>query len=48
MVLALGKPKEKVVLEEVGEDGNVKYWRDDKEIHHTPKRSIRELILEQI
>ena len=45
LVLALGKPKEKVLIEPVV-DGNIKYWRDDQEIHHVPKRSLQELIVE--
>lgn len=44
-VLALGQPAEKVVLEEVNTDGNTRYWRDDQGIHHVPKRSLNELIL---
>jgi nitroreductase len=44
-VLALGKPKETVLLEEM-KDGDVKYWRDEKEGHHVPKRSLDEIILE--
>jgi nitroreductase len=43
-VLALGKPAETIVLEEL-KDGNYKYWRDEKSIHHVPKRSLDELIL---
>lgn len=45
LVIALGRPKEKIVIEEIGDDGDVKYWRDDNEIHHVPKRSIDEIII---
>ncbi len=45
MVLALGKPSEHVVIEEANESSGIKYWRDDKGIHHVPKRSLNELIL---
>jgi len=45
LVLALGKPKETVVLEEVGPDGDIKYWRDAEQVHHVPKRSLDELII---
>jgi len=45
LVLALGEPKEDVVIERVVE-GNIKYWRDEQDVHHVPKRSLEELILE--
>ena len=45
LVLALGEPAETVVIDEVGEDGNIKYWRDDEGVHHVPKRPLDELIL---
>lgn len=45
LVLAIGKPKEQVVLEEMRPDGDIKYWRDEEETHHVPKRSLDELIL---
>ncbi len=45
LVLAMGKPKEKVVLETVGPDGKTTYWRDEKSVHHVPKRRLEDLIL---
>ena len=45
LVLALGKPKEQVVIDDLGPDGDVKYWRDASGVHHVPKRPLRDLIL---
>jgi nitroreductase len=45
LVLALGKPKEKVVMETVGPDGNTRYWRDSEEAQHVPKRPLDEIIM---
>jgi nitroreductase len=45
LVLALGKPKETVILETVGPDGDIKYWRDGEGRHHVPKRALEEIIL---
>lgn len=44
LVLALGKPRETVVLDPVT-DGNIKYWRDSRDWHHVPKRTLNEIIL---
>ena len=45
LVIALGQPNETVVIDPVGEDGSIKYWRDENDVHHVPKRSLDELIL---
>ena len=45
LVLALGKPKETVVLVDLPENGDTRYYRDDAQVHYVPKRSLEELIL---
>jgi nitroreductase len=45
LVLAIGKPKETVKIENIGPEGDVKYWRDAKGIHHVPKRSLDEIVI---
>jgi nitroreductase len=45
LVVALGKPKEEVALEPLPADGNFKYWRDERGVHHVPKRSLEEIIV---
>lgn len=47
IVVALGKPKEQVQLEEMQPDGSVKYWRDEQQVHHVPKRALQDIILER-
>jgi nitroreductase len=46
LVIALGRPKEDIVIESVGPDGNIKYWRDRSGLHHVPKRPLDEIIIE--
>jgi len=45
LVLALGYPAETVVLEEVGEDGDIRYWHDEQGVHHVPKRRLVDVLV---
>ena len=47
LVLALGKPKETVVIEDLETGADTKYYRDEKGVHHVPKRTMDELIVSE-
>lgn len=44
LVIALGKPKEEVIIVDVV-DGDIKYWRDKDKVHHVPKRKMEDLLI---
>lgn len=46
-MIALGKPAEIVVLD-TEEEGKIKYWRDENEVHHVPKRPLDEIIYKSV
>ena len=45
LVVALGYPAERVVLEKMEENGDIRYWRDGNGVHHVPKRSLSDIIV---
>ncbi len=42
-ILALGKPDETVVTEELS-GTDIRYWRDENGVHHVPKRPLKEIL----
>lgn len=46
LAIALGKPKEEVVMEPMKDQKDVKYYRDENQVHHVPKRKLEELMLD--
>ncbi|MHB8069883.1 MAG: nitroreductase family protein, partial [Desulfobaccales bacterium] len=45
LVIALGRPKEKVVLESAAPGEDIKYWRDAQGVHYVPKRKLEDIII---
>jgi nitroreductase len=45
LVISMGKPKEKVVLEGLPADGKTAYYRDAEQTHHVPKRALEDIII---
>lgn len=45
LAIAIGKPVERVKLVEVGEAGDIKYYRDEAATHFVPKRALEDIIL---
>jgi len=47
LVLALGRPKEKVLLKNLKPGQDIRYWRDEKKVHYVPKRSLEEVLIKR-
>ena len=48
LAIALGKPNETIVLDDMGPDDDTAYWNDEQGVHHVPKRSLGDLILGEL
>ena len=47
LVIALGKPVERVVLQDVPPGSSITYYRDDEQTHYVPKRTLAEIVIAQ-
>ncbi len=48
VVVALGRPVEKIVLDDAAPGGSLKYCRDPDRTHHVPKRRLQDVLLRTI
>lgn len=46
LVIALGYPAEKVIIEECSNQEDIKYWRGEDSVHHVPKRSMKDILVD--
>ena len=47
LVVSIGVPGETITLETMKEGDAFNYWRDENSVHHVPKRSLEEVIVEE-
>ena len=45
IAIAIGKPKEVVTIDEMNVGDDVKYWRDESQVHHVPKLKLTDIVL---
>ena len=45
LVIALGYPKEQVVIENINSDDDIRYYRDTEAVHHVPKIVLEEVVV---
>ena len=45
LVIAIGRPKEVVVIDEINVGEDIKYWRDEIQVHHVPKLKLVDIVL---
>ncbi len=44
LLVAIGKPDETVIIEEIEEGDSVKYYRDEEDNHYVPKRKLDDIV----
>jgi nitroreductase len=46
LIIALGSPVEQVQIEDIDEKDDIKYWRDEHQLHHVPKRKLQDVLIQ--
>ena len=44
LVVAIGEPQEKIVLEDVEPEESTNYYRDEQDVHYVPKRKLKDIV----
>lgn len=45
LVVAIGKPAEKIVMTEIGPGEPTNYYRDENDTHYVPKRRLKDIVI---
>jgi len=45
LIIAIGKPNQNIIIDEIENDGDIKYWEDKDGNHHVPKRKLEDIII---
>ena len=45
VIIALGKPAEKIVIKEINPGESTDYYRDENDIHYVPKRRLEDILI---
>jgi nitroreductase len=45
LIVAIGKPAEKIVLTEISEGESTAYYRDENDVHYVPKHRLEDIVL---
>lgn len=45
LIVAFGKPDETVIIREVEDGADLRYYRDEHDVHYVPKRKLKDIVL---
>lgn len=47
LLVAIGKPKETIVIREIEPEEDTRYYRDEMDVHYVPKRKLKDIIVNE-